>query len=323
LKISISQTSDRMSIYRDPVQRILLVTLSNIGDALMTTPVMAALHERHPQALMDVVADPRSSELFAHCPYRGSLIHRDKQQGWPGSLALVRALRRHRYELIVDLRTDGLAWLLRAGRRLTRRGPRGGQGHAVERHLSVIRDYVGTADIPPTRLWLSERERSFATRTLRVLPGRRWLAVGPGARWAPKCWPPERFRELVRGCREAFDAVVLLGSRGEADRCRAVAEGLPLPCLDLTGRTGLLEAAAVLARMRLFLGNDSGLGHLAAAAAIPTLTLFGPGEPARYRPWNPRGRWLQSPNRDILALPVDHVAGAVTQLLMETDRQNT
>jgi heptosyltransferase-3 len=307
----------------DPVRHILLVTLSNIGDALMTTPIMEVLHARHPDALMDLVADPRSSELFDHCPYRGSLIHRDKQQGWRGSLALVRELRRHRYDLIVDLRTDGLAWLLRAGRRLSRRGVRHAEGHAVERHLRVLRDYAGIAAIPPTRLWLSEREQAFASRTLAALPGRRWLAVGPGARWAPKCWPPERFRELLLRSREAFDAVVLFGSRSETGRSRAVAEGLPLPCLDLTGRTGLLEAAAVLARMRLFLGNDSGLGHLAAAAAIPTLTLFGPGEPMRYRPWNPRGRWLQSPNRDILALPVDHVAGAVTQLLMETDRQNT
>ncbi len=91
---SVSQTSVPISNHPDPVRHILLVTLSNIGDALMTTPVMEALHGKHPQAMMDIVADPRSSELFAHCPYLHRVIHRDKSQGWRGSLALVRELRR-------------------------------------------------------------------------------------------------------------------------------------------------------------------------------------------------------------------------------------
>ena len=301
----------------DTVRHILLVTLSNIGDALMTTPVMEALHARHPRALMDIVADPRSDELFTHCPYRGSIIHRDKQQGWRGSLALLRTLRRCRYDLIVDLRTDGLAWLLRGRRRLTRQGAGRAGGHAVERHMRVIRRHAAADGIPPTRLWLSGQERDFAARALAGLPGRRWLALGPGARWEPKRWPPEQFRALVQGHREDFDAVVLLGSRAEADMCRTLASGLSLPCLDLAGKTGLLEAAAVLARMRLFIGNDSGLGHLAAAVGIPTLTLFGPGEPLRYRPWNPRGLWLQSPTGRIDDLQVTPVGEALATLLRD------
>jgi len=316
---SVNQGVTPISHHPDPVRHILLVTLSNIGDAVMTTPVMEALHGKHPQAIMDIVADPRSGELFAHCPYRGRVIHRDKQQGWRGSLALVRDLRRSRYDLIVDLRTDGLAWLLRGHRRLTRHGARRTEGHAVERHMEVIRRYVGTAGIPPTCLWLDGNEREFAGRTLAGLPGRRWLALGPGARWEPKRWPPGLFRELVQRCGKLFDAVVLLGSRSDADSCHTLADGLPLPCLDLAGQTRLLDAAALLERMTLFIGNDSGLGHLAAAVGTPTLTLFGPGEPQRYRPWNPRGRWLQSPNRDIRALPVGRVADELTALLRETD----
>jgi heptosyltransferase III len=308
--------------HSDPVRHILLVTLSNIGDAVMTTPVMEALHGKHPRAVMDIVTDPRSSELFAHCPYRGRVIHRDKQQGWQGSLALVRDLRRSRYDLIVDLRTDGLAWLLRGRRRLTRHGARRREGHAVERHMEVIRRHVGAAGIPPTRLWFDEREQEFAGRTLAGLPGRRWLALGPGARWEPKRWPPGSFRELVQRRQEDFDAVVLLGSQADAHSCRTLAAGLSLPCLDLAGRTGLLEAAAILSRMSLFIGNDSGLGHLAAAVGTPTLTLFGPGEPQRYRPWNPRGRWLQSPTRRISDLSVDAVNNALRQLLREADPPN-
>jgi heptosyltransferase-3 len=308
-----------VSDHPHPVCHILLVTLSNIGDAVMTTPVMEALHGKHPQAFMDIVADPRSSELFAHCPYRDRVIHRDKQQGWQGSLALVRDLRRSRYDLIVDLRTDGLAWLLHGRRRLTRHGARRREGHAVERHMEVIRRYVGTDGIPPTRLWFDGREQEFAGRTVASLPGRRWLALGPGARWEPKRWPPGSFRELVQRRREDFDAVVLLGSQADADRCRILAAGLSLPSIDLAGRTGLLEAAALLSHMSLFIGNDSGLGHLAAAVGTPTLTLFGPGDPQRYRPWNPRGCWLQSSDQDIRTLSVTQVGEALTELLREAD----
>jgi len=317
---AIRQKSDPVSDQPDPVRHILLVTLSNIGDAVMTTPVMETLHAKHPRAMMDIVADPRSSELFAHCPYLNRVIHRDKRQGWRGSVALVRELRKRRYDLVVDLRTDGLVWLLRARRRLTRRQARHACGHAVERHLAVIRRYIGTADIPPPRLWIDDTEQRYARQVLGPLPGRRWLALGPGARWEPKRWPPGLFRELVQHCRETFDAVVLLGSRTDEGICRTLADKLALPCLDLAGQTDLLEAAAVLTHMRLFIGNDSGLGHLATAVGIPTLTLFGPGDPLRYRPWNSHGRWLQSPNRDIRTLQVAQVADAVMQLLKETDR---
>jgi heptosyltransferase-3 len=301
------------------VHHILVVTLSNIGDALMTTPVMETLHSKHPQAVMDIVADPRSSELFAHCPYLNRVIHRDKRQGLRGTLTLIRELRKRHYDLIVDLRTDGLAWLLRARRRLTRRGARRARGHAVERHMAVIRRHTGAGDIPPPCLWLAETEQQYARRVSNDLPGRRWLALGPGARWEPKRWPPARFRELVHSRLEAFDAVVLFGSHAEAGICRTIADGLALPCLDLSGQTGLLQAAAVLARMRLFIGNDSGLGHLAAASGIPTLTLFGPGEPRRYHPWNHPARWIQSPTRRIHDLQVARVSEALTALLLESD----
>jgi ADP-heptose:LPS heptosyltransferase len=305
--------------HTDPVRQILLVTLSNIGDAVMTTPVMEALHGKHPEAVMDIIADPRSSELFAHCPYRNRVIHRDKSRGLRGSLALVRDLRRCHYDLIVDLRTDGLAWLLRGRRRLTRQNARHAEGHAVERHMEVIRRYVGKAGIPSTRLWLDEYELAFATRILAGLPGRRWLALGPGARWEPKRWPPGLFRELVLHHRKHFDAVVLFGSEADKDNCRNIVKDLNLPRVNLAGRTSLLEAAAVLSQMRLFAGNDSGLGHIAAAVGIPTLTLFGPGEPQRYRPWNSRARWLQSPDRDIRSLPVSEVADALMRLLRDTE----
>ena len=299
----------------DTVRKILLITLSNIGDAIMTTPVMEALHARYPRARMDIVSDPRSAELFTHCPWRGTLFLRDKQQGWRGTIALLRQLRQTRYDLVVDLRTDGLAWLLRTRRRLTRWGCRQAKAHAVEQHMAVIARREHVARIPPTGIWLSGDEHRFAQQALAGLPGTRRLALGPGARWEPKCWPVRHFIALLSSLQQEFDAVLLLGSAADTACCRELAAASPLPCLDLAGKTTLLQTAALLQQARLFVGNDSGLGHLAAAVSIPTLTVFGPGEPRRYHPWHPQGRWLQSPTGSLEDLPPDEVAHCVRELL--------
>jgi len=299
----------------ESTNNILLITLSNIGDTVMTTPVMQALHAKYPQAVMDIVTDARAVPLFSHCPYRRELLLKDKQAGWRGLLPLIKQLRTTRYDLAVDLRTDGLTWLLRARRRLGRGLVRADTGHAVERHFAVIRQRERLADIPPPCVWLSAAERDFARQALQELPGRRWLALGPGARWPPKCWPAVRFGGLVRQLQSRFDACVLLGSEADAAACREVADSLPLPCLDLAGRTGLLQATAVLALAQVFVGNDSGLGHLAAAAGTPTVTVFGPGDPRRYHPWHPLARWVQSPTDRIEDVDLAMVTNEVVTLL--------
>lgn len=297
------------------VEKLLVISLSNIGDAVMTTPVLERLHQLYPDARMDIVGDRRSSALFAHCPYLGRVIHRDKNRGWRGRLALIRELRRTRYDLVVDLRTDGMAYLLRARRRLTK-WHRGSHGpHAVEDHMSVIGAINPGGEIPPVTVWLGDGERAFAERALADLPGRRWLALAPGANWAPKTWPADSFAALAEAVRGRFDALVLVGGPDDRARCEAIRRQVSLPCVDLAGESTLLEAAAVLARCSAFVGNDSGLGHMAAAAAIPTLTVFGPGRPRRYHPWGANTVWLVSDSGRIEDLEAATVAQRLEALI--------
>jgi len=301
----------------EAVRRILLVTLSNIGDAVMTTPVLGALHDRYPQAAIDIVADPRSSQLFRYCPWEGQLFLKHKQAGWQGLSALLKQLRATRYDLVVDLRTDGLSLLLRARRRLTRRGCRTAGGHAVERHFCVLMHDATPEAIPPVKVWLSAAEQEFARQALSILPGRRWLALGPGARGEAKRWPVRQFNALALRLQPHFDAIIVLGSLDEVATCQQVAAGLALPCLVLAGKTDLLQTAAVLSETRLYVGNDSGLGHLAAASSVPTVTVFGPGDPARYHPWHANARWVQSTSGAVADVGVDRVMEQVLELLSE------
>jgi len=292
---------------------ILLITLSNVGDAVMTTPVIAALHKKYPQAVIDIVTDARSSELFSHVPCKGNVFLKDKQAGWRGVVALVRQLRRKHYDLVVDLRTDGLTLLLRTGRQLTRRGSKAAGYHAVQRHFAVIGPRERIDSCPATQLWLSEQDLTFAAEQLNMLPGQRWLALGSGARWQPKRWPVASYIALLDQLDSRFDGVVLLGSVEDANDCLLLAQGLAQPCINLAGRTSLLQAAAILQKVQLFIGSDSGLGHMAAACNTATLTLFGPGDPARYHPWHPQARWLQSDSGDIADITVDAVITAMSE----------
>ncbi len=295
------------------MQRILFITLSNIGDVVLTTPVLERLHQCYPGAVIDILTDARAREVLEHCPYRGEILLKQKRAGWRGLVRLVRTLRRTRYEAIVDLRTDGLAYLLRARRRYTKWGARPLGAHAVEDHMGVITALGGA--IPPTRIWLNAELEDYAATQLDALPGQRWLSLGPGANWPPKIWAAQRFRELVTLTKDTFDAVILLGGPNDRERAAEVAQDCALPCLNLCGETSLLQAAAVLARARVFAGNDSGLGHLASAVGTPTLTLFGPGRPLRYHPWGPHCAWIVTEDQNLDSLSAQNVAERLHTLL--------
>jgi ADP-heptose:LPS heptosyltransferase len=294
--------------------RFLLVTLSNIGDAIMTTPVLEALHAHAPDAVIDIAGDHRSSVVFSGCPYRGRILHKDKQQALRGLGALVAELRGVRYDVVVDLRTDFLPLLLRARRRFCRWSGAPLGPHAVQRHLGVIRALPLPAPDFCPRVWTAPADEARARELLGKFHGARLLALGPGAKWAPKVWPAARFVELLGLVRGAFDAVALLGNDADRSTGEVIAASAPLPCINLIGRTLLPEAAAILAAARLFVGNDSGLGHLAAAVQTRTLTLFGVGDPDRYHPWGGRARWLVEPGRDLSRLPAAAVAAAVQEM---------
>ena len=290
-------------------RRLLFITLSNIGDLVMTTPLLEALHLSYPNHLIDVVADARSSELLLPCPYLGRLLLKDKGAGISGTCGLIVKLREQAYDAAVDLRSAILTLFICSGQRgIKRRGTSAGS-HAVQHHFTALRSIVGAnTEIPDARLWLDEPGRARAKEILSGIPHGRRLVVAPGANWPGKIWPIERYVELLDQIRNDFDSVVIVGSKEDfplGERLRSLS---PLPALNIAGATSLLEAAACLSDSTAFVGNDSGLGHMAAALKVPTVTVFGPGQPDRYKPWGPLASTVLAPNQDLRALPAEAVA---------------
>ena len=299
--------------------RFLFITLSNIGDALLTTPVLQFLHRYDEHASIDIVSDKRSSMLFLHCPYRGEIYHKHKDRLLRGIPALLFELRRKRYDLIVDLRTDILARLIRAEKRLTKAG-KGRHIHAVENHFSAVSEIAGDEKIPPTTLWLGQADIDYANDICRRLPGKKWLAIGPGANWDKKIWPAEKYAKLVRTLAGEFDALVLLGNEADDAKAQPLARHATLPCVNLCGQTTLLQAAAMMEKMTLFIGNDSGLGHIASAVGTASITLFGPGDPERYHPWGELAGWHAATDRNIESIPVDIITRKVKEHLIQASQ---
>jgi ADP-heptose:LPS heptosyltransferase len=141
-------------------------------------------------------------------------------------------------------------------------------------------------------LYLDARHERIAAEL--VPPGGRVLAIGPAANWRGKQWRAERFAELA--LRLTAPCGILAGARvavlaAAHERAQAAPLLAALPAerlIDLVGKLDLLAAAAVLRRAALFIGNDTGLMHIAAAAGAPTLGLFGPTQASRYAPWGAR-----------------------------------
>jgi ADP-heptose:LPS heptosyltransferase len=147
------------------------------------------------------------------------------------------------------------------------------------------------AEPPSPRLWVSDEHAAQASRL--VPDDGPVLALAPTANWAGKIWPAENFiamaeRLTTPGGILPNARIAVFGAADERAIAQPVIDALPEDrCIDLVGETHLLTAAAALGRCALFVGNDSGLMHMAAAMATPTLGLFGPSHHEAYGPWGP------------------------------------
>ena len=270
---------------------ILFITANRLGDAVLSTGALGALIDRHPAARITVACGPLEAPLFAAIPEVARvvvLIKRPRHGHWR---ALWREAIGTSWDLIVDLRNSLVSRLLRRRSLHVFRGPAPRQ-HMVEA-LSAL---IGVDPPAAPRLWLdSAGLEQVAAAIARQTP---LLALAPGANSIGKRWPAHRYAQLaVRLLGSdgilAGGSTVILGSAGERAAIGPILAALPPErIIDLVGRTEPLVAAAWLARADLYVGNDSGLTHLAAAAGAPTLGLFGPGLPARYRPWGQAAAYL-------------------------------
>lgn len=315
---------------------ILFIGPGRIGDAVLATGLIHKLARDVPGARFTIAVGPAAAPLFADLPGLDRVIVMEKQKGSGHWFKLWNQVRHTAWGLVVDMRGSAVSTFLRRKRRAVHRKSYGEPTHKV---IEAARLLQMEDDPPAPHLYVSA-ERQAAADALLAGGSSPILAMGPAANWFGKTWPLDRFAQVAKRLMAddgpmAGGRLIILGGPEDVRYVDELRRSIPRDqCLDLTGQLGLLDVYAVLKRARLFIGNDSGLMHLAAAAGCPTVGLFGPSDDRLYAPWGPRGRVVRGPRtfeqfKDVdpglnqtighmLDLKVEPVVEAATELLAAT-----
>jgi heptosyltransferase-2 len=298
--------------------KIMIRATNWVGDAIMALPALRAVRGKFADAHVAVVARPYVADIYRDQRVCDELIvydARGEHAGLSGRERLAGELRNRQFDSALLLQNAfDAAWLAwRAGIRerigyardgrsllLTRAiaVPKRGETPAHEQfyYLELLKraEWIETAaGETEISLRISEEAAGQAESRLLAAKSRRGatrIAIGAGASYgSAKCWLPERFARVADALAEKFDAEVLLfGTPAEAQVSSAIVGAMRHAAIDLTGATSIAELPALLSRCQLFIGNDSGAMHVAAAVGLPIVAVFGPTDPLGTAPVTPR-----------------------------------
>ncbi|MFI4973814.1 MAG: glycosyltransferase family 9 protein [Caulobacterales bacterium] len=273
---------------------ILFITESRLGAAVLSSGLLKKLHDEVPQAEFTVVGGPVTAELFADVPRLQKLevVKRRSPSGrWGGFFGGIRA---RRWSLVVDMPARQIAGSLRSKKKPIQHS----SADPVHKVIEAARLMRLADDEAPDPYLFTSDETEARAKAL-TAGGGPILAMAPAAEWTGKTWPAERFSEVARRLLGtsgplAGGRLMVLGGPLDAHACETVRATVPRDlCIDLVGKDEILLKYAALKRATLFIGNDTGLMHLAATAGAPTLGLFGPSDDKVWGPWGPKARALR------------------------------
>lgn len=294
----------------DGMERILIRGTNWIGDVVMTLPAVASIRRTWPRAQIAVLAKPWVAEVYRLSPDVDEVIvfeEPGRHGGIGGKVRLAVELRQRGFDAAILLQNAIEAAILallaaipvRAGYNSDARGAL--LTHSVRRTRAIRRvhqiDYyrqmvmaLGCRPAGRDVCLLTGEEHEDIAKGIcgefGIEGGRPLIGIAPGAAYGPaKKWFPERFAAVAdRLCEARGARGILLGGRGDRQSAAAVRQNARSPLIDVSGRTDLKEAIALIARCRLFISNDSGLMHVAGALGVPTVAVFGSTDPVATSP---------------------------------------
>lgn len=303
--------------------KILIRATNWVGDAIMALPALRAVRKKFSDAHIAIVARPYVADIYRDQSICDEWIAYDPKgvhRGWRGRELLAKELRSKQFSVALLLQNafdaawlawragipqrvgyarDGRSFLLTKAVKL----PKPGEipPHEKFYYLELLRraGWIDElTDDPHIALHVPDPARQRALKTLLnagVRPQGLRVAVGAGASYgSAKCWPPARFAKALNDFVSDTDTdVILFGTAAEAVVSSAIAADLRRAPIDLTGKTSIADLPALLSQCHIFLGNDSGAMHVAAAVGLPVVAIFGPTDPQGTAPVTLRATILQ------------------------------
>ena len=291
------------------VRKVLFVRLRSIGDTVLATPSLYALKRFLPQAQVDILLEDWVAPLLAGSSVVDNIITIDR-----GSVAsrahAARELRRRRYDVVYNLHGGTTAtFLTRASGAEHRVGYATYQyarlhnhlapsplmlwgrakTHSVEQQLALPGwTGVPVSDRPPSQLGLTPDASSTVSRRLAKAglgEGQSFALLHPAASFATKQWATSNFASVVKHLRDLNIPVVAIVAPHEAEIAKTLARMCDENIVTFDDLS-LPEVAALASRARLFVGNDSGIAHIAAAVGVPSVVIFGSSNRIHWQPWS-------------------------------------
>jgi heptosyltransferase-2 len=303
------------------IKRLIIRSTNWIGDAVMTTPAIRAIRKNFPNAKISILAKPWVTPVFESSPYIDNiLIYGDagKHKGLSGKLRLARELKQYRFDAAILLQnafeaalitffagipcrigynTDARSFLLTHSVQCT---PQIKKIHQTGYYLGILQGIGLKPDGLGLDLVVNKKYQKRAAEIMEehgVSGTNRLVGINPSATFGPaKQWFPERYAALSDRIHEVFGADILVfGGPGDRELGRKISKMMKYPPVDLSGKTDLGEAIALINMCNLFVTNDSGLMHVAAALDIPLIAIFGSTNPVTTGPKGPNSKIVRVP----------------------------
>ena len=347
-------------------RRIVVIKLDHIGDVILSIPVIANLKAHFPQSHITMVVNSASESVARHIPHVDEVLCYDarffdrsgsgKMLDLSRGMCFAREMRKRRFDLIVDLRGSFASLLFAMIAKSKHRIDRGTYlaqrrsgriSPVLEHEAEVNLDILARAGIPirlrDCSLGLKKVDLDCADSLLGEYSEAKLsspvVVIHPGAPASLKRWSVESYAQLAcELLRERNARIVLVGGKGEKQVARSIVSEMNGRAVDLSGQTTLEQLVAVLCKADLFIGNDSGPMHLAAACGTKVIGLFGPTSPQRFGPYGDNCAALRmesdcSPcmreeckrpgHRCIDSISVDDVMKTVRRMLPRRDRDTS
>lgn len=289
------------------VERVLVVRLRSIGDTVLSTPSLYALKRFLPHASVDILLEDWVVPVLDGFPHVDNVITLERKST-SARARIARQLRASRYDVVYNLHGGTTATLLTRATGARHRvgydtyqyarlhnhlSPSSSllwgrdKTHSVEQQLALLGwTGVPVSDRPPTQLAVTEESAAAIAGRLQAagLTGASFAVIHPAAAFATKQWAADKFGRVAEALSGQGLEVVAITTPNEKSIIDEMNRNTAAPTVAFTDLS-LPEITALLARARLFVGNDSGIAHMAAAVETPAVVIFGSSNTAHWRPW--------------------------------------